>query len=180
MLQKLNFFRKESIEEDDDCLKKYSNTLAATGDMVSCFETSLNNLISFYSAFKEIYTNWSKHYIIIFFDDNLISDNNNTEEIFANGTTDNIFFKCLHYIDEVGAFIYYKMNDTLNELVPTIIFKNLVDGHFVDYFENISEIEINSYIFNYDSMLNDFIKLSENNFIFSATNNLRLEYNTEL
>lgn len=72
------------------------------------------------------------------------------------------------------------MNDTLNELVPIIIFKNLVDGYFVDYFENISEIEINSYIFNYDSMLNDFIKLSENNFIFSATNNLRLEYNTEL
>lgn len=47
MVQKLNFFRKESIEEDDDCLKKYSNTLTATGDMVSCFETSLNNLICF-------------------------------------------------------------------------------------------------------------------------------------
>lgn len=84
-----------------------------------------------------------------------------------------IFFKCLHYLDEVGAFIYYRMNDTLNELVPTIIFKELVDGHFVDYFKNISEIEINSYIFNCDSMLNDFIKLSENNFIFSATNKLK-------
>ena len=45
------------------------------------------------------------------FDKDLISDNNNTEEIVANGTNDNILFKCLHYLDEVGAFIYYKMND---------------------------------------------------------------------
>ena len=172
--QKLMFYRKESIEKDDDCLKKYSNSLAAIGNMVSCFETSLSNLICFYSAFKEVYSSWNlKYYFIILFDKDLISDNNNTEEIVANGTNDNIFFKCLHYLDEVGAFIYYKMNDTLNELVPTIIFKKLIDGHFVDYFENISEIEINSYIFNSDSMLNDFIKLSENNFIFSATNKLK-------
>ena len=174
IIQNVMFFRKESVEKDDDCLKKFSNELAATGDMVSCFETSVNNLICFYSAFKEEYSGWNRQqYFITFFDNNLVSDNNNVEEIVADGTNDNIFFKCLHYLDEVGAFIYYRMNNTLNELVPIIIFKKLVDNHFIDYFENIIEIEINSYIFNYDSMLNDFIKLSENNLIFSATNNLK-------
>ena len=174
MVQKLKFDRKESIEKDDDCLKKNSDSLKASGDMVSCFETSLSNLICFYAAYKELYSGWNKfYYIIISFDNNLISDNNNAEEIIASNISDNIFFKCVHYLDEVGAFIYYKINDTLNELVPTIFFKKLIDKHFVDFFEKITEIEINSYIFNYDSMLNDFIKLSENNFIFSATNNLK-------
>ena len=173
IIQKLSFDRKESIEEDDYCLKKYSNRLEASGDMVSCFESASNNLICFYSATKEIYPEWyQKNYIIIFFDKDLTSENN-TEELLVNETDDNSFFKCVHYKDEVGAFIYYKKNRTMNELVPTIIFKNLIGGHFKDYFEDIPEIEINSYIFNCDSMLNDFIKLSENIFIFSATNNLK-------
>lgn len=170
--QKLMFDTKESIENDDNCLKKYSEALEATGDMLSCFETSLNSLICFYSYYKEIFTNWNKkYYQITFFDNNLIPKN--YTEILATDSNDRIFFKCVHFRDEVGAFIYYKLNNTMNELVPTLIFKKLIDENFVDYFENISEIEINTYIFNSDTMLNDFIKLSENIFIFSATNNLK-------
>ena len=168
ILQKLIFDTKESIEIDSDCLKFNSTKIEAYGDTISCFETKLKNIICFYTYFKNISNEFEKQYVIIAFDNNLIMKNI-IEEIPATDSEYQIFFKCIHYKDEAGAFIYYKTKEESEELYPTFFFKNISSSGFINSFPEISEIIISPYIFQYFTLLNDFIKLSENNFIFSAT-----------
>ena len=167
-LRKYYFNTKESIKNDPDILKFYSNNFLSYYDVISCFETSLNNIVCFYCNKTKIDGKTTKNYYIIAFDDNLL-EKNITEKIENPEVNFLIFFKCLHYKDEAGAFVFY-IPDENNEniLYPCFFFKNLTSTEFINSFPEINEIIIDIDDIEIYTYLSDFIKLSENKFVLST------------
>ena len=66
--------------------------------MVSCFESEKNYIICFYHSLE------SKYSTIIFDQDLNELANKTIAEVSVIG----VFYKCVHFIRETGAFIYYE------------------------------------------------------------------------
>ena len=167
-LRKFYFNTKESIENDSDIIKFYSNDFPSFLDVISCYETSLKNIVCFYCNKTKIDSKWIKSYYIIAFDDNLLEKNIteklNNPEIFYQ-----IFFKCIHYKDEAGAFVFYTPDENDDDkLYASFFFKNLTSTKFINSFPEINEIIIDIEDLEVYTYLSDFIKLSENKFILST------------
>ena len=171
ILQKFVINSKESLETDSDLLKYTSSDLKDIGLIVSCFETSLKNIVCFYSYSTQISNTWQKSYIIIAYESNL-SEKNIIEEIPASETEKTLFFKCIHYKDEAGLFFYFffeKINYN-SYYYPVFIFKNLTSSEFIDSFPEITEIKLDFYDFYTDDVTeSDIVKLYENTFVFAGS-----------
>ena len=74
-LRKFYFNTKESIKYDSGIIKFYSNDFPSFLDVISCFETSLKNIVCFYCNKTKIDNKWEKNYYIIAFNDNLLEKN---------------------------------------------------------------------------------------------------------
>ena len=74
--------------------------------IVSCFETKSNYIICFY-----LDTNYE--YEVIVFDENLNSKN--FEVLFKNENIFDMemFYKCVHFKDNAGAFLYYETEENI-------------------------------------------------------------------
>ena len=159
-----NFFNlfKLYYEDNNILIGNYSTEMIRSrGGMASCFQTEdCVYIICFYLNSLS-----SKSYKIIIFDNDL---NKITPEfiIISSIIEEKIFFKCIHYQENKGIFIYYdKIND--EGPYPIIIFKTKKDQNIINW-GSLNEIKINSYIFEYNANLNDFIKISNRTICFSS------------
>ena len=154
-LYSLSLDQKESLTSSTSIIKKSSDRLQASGNMVSCFQGDSKHIICFYIASLS-----ERKYKIINYDDNLTKKSFEYTISTNYIITENIFLKCIHHEADIGIFIYYKKID--NEGPYPII--SFIERK-VDRFEplaHLDEIQLNNYIFNTSLYLNDFIKLSDN------------------
>ena len=134
ILQKFVINSIVSLENDSNILKSTSLELNDLVNMVSCFETSLKNIVCFYSNFTKIDNIWYPKYIIIAYDNNLL-EKNIIKEISPIDKYIQIFLKCLHYKDEAGIFFYYYYYE--KNYYPTFLFQNLTTTEFIDSLDEI-------------------------------------------
>lgn len=118
--------------------------------MASCFESEKNYIICFYHSIKG--------YSIIVFDQNL---NQLKNETIDNVSKVNNFFKCVHFKNETGAFLYNEKYITF-----ALQFKEYKNGEIIDYFNSKSKIEIDINEFIDDVKLNDLIKIEDSKICF--------------
>ena len=127
-----------------------------------------NNYNNYYNNYYNYYYNFGNIKVI-----QNIEDNKNFSEI--KGTyiqdmyiTDSIFFKAVHYKEEIGIFIYYYYYYSKNYLNPyqisilynpVILFKKY-DNDLVDYSNSFIRTVLDKRVFNFDCSLNDLIKIS--------------------
>ena len=130
--------------------------------IISCYQTINNFIICF---FNNIYY----EYIMIVYSDDLIEK---TKIVIANGSlNDNyekIFFKCIHFFEEVGAFGYFTNDDN-----PIIAFQfkqySDVNNSINDYYRTFSQIKIENYFFNREYVTScDMIKANDKKFYFTG------------
>ena len=148
------------------CLNTNKDIEEAQSSMVSCYITINKIYICFYLRSKKY------RYMSI----NIANLNNNNKPrintIYSidddsdDENYNNIFFKAIHVKEGIGAFIYFKK---LNYEYPTVEFKINNQLSLSDY---ISEMNLNeqSYIFNKDVYLNDFIKMNDDQICYISTN----------
>ena len=129
---------------------------------VSCFESEKNYIICFYHSLQGKYS-------AIVFDKEL---NQLKNESIAEVYMDSIFYKCVHFKGEAGAFIYYEKFVTL-----AIQFKEYKNGEIIDYFKSKSKIQININGFLDSIKLNDMIRIEDSKFCFItiSTNNIEIK-----
>jgi len=171
ILQKFEINSKESLE-NDSLLKYNTSELIDIALFVSCFETTLKNIVCFYTNSTIIDSKRYKHYIIIAYDSNLM-EKNVIQVVSFNLELDlTLFFKCLHYKDEAGLFFYYDKNDNA-EYHPVFTFKNLTSSEFINSFPEIKEIRLDLIDLENDKLSTDLFKLSENTFVFAGSSKNR-------
>ena len=130
------------------------------GYMISCFETESKYIICFYmDSLTE------KKYIISLYDENL-NKKQNSVSITTKIISKDIFFICIHYEAEIGLFLYYDYIDDKGPY-PIITFKEQKSEE-IESINGLNDIQINSYIFNTNLNLNDFINISKDLFCFSS------------
>ena len=85
--------------------------------MVSCFQTENKIIVCFYISSLS-----DKGYKIITFDENfqIVNQDFIVSVIYMD---ENIFFKCIHYEEEIGAFLYFNIKD--DNICPFIYFYNV-------------------------------------------------------
>ena len=137
----------------------------AYGLHISCFQSPKYFLYCLYltKQNEEIYFNLTK-YASNF-------TNKVSYDFVSNVDDENNFFKCIHYKDEILAIAYYQ--NFTNVLYPIILFKefNYAEQIFEDYISSESNkngIKLGKKEFCNDILLNDFIKLDDDKFVFSA------------
>ena len=132
------------------------------GFSVSCFKTTNNIIICFY------YNN-ERRPVIYAMDENFIKKG--ILSLNYKGDFDGeSFIKCVHFIQEIGAFSFYDY-DNNNNYYPYIYLMNFVNGNFENPLENLPEkyIILNYYSFEMYTLMNDLTKLSDNKLCFTAT-----------
>ena len=158
-----NFLNKGTLELEK--IEFQSIQINDTG--FSCFLTENKVIICFFLTIDKIY-------IINAYDLNLNLKTSfnltNTEQIFFN----QIFYKCIHYKEEIGIFSYYK--NYSNIYYPILIFKKYEENQFIDFLN--STIIINKLNIKYDPylLLTDIIKLSNNKLCLCLTYNIDNDY----
>ena len=141
--------------------KQSTDIIHSRANMVSCYETEdSEHIFCFF-----ILSISNRNYNIIIFDKDL---NKTTPELVITPKfmESNLFLKCIHYEGDKGIFIYYDIiND--EELYPIILFKTKNNESIINW-NSLSEIKIDSYIFDYTANLNDIIKISNRTICFSS------------
>jgi len=135
-----------------------SEKYTAYGKMVSCFQTENKIIVCLY-----IISLTDKRYKIITFNENFDIGKKDFD-ISVNYMDENIFFKCIHYKDEIGVFFYYDNND--GYIYPKIFF------YYIEAitFEYKSSFIFDKYQNNYNTSLNlnDLMKISDEEICFSS------------
>ena len=130
---------------------------------VSCYEIPT----SFYIVC--FYKNKNKQYNMEIYKPNL-TPLTSTKLQDGNSNTE-IFFKCVHFYKEIGAFVYYS---TGNSPYATIHFKSycISSNTISDYY---TKFKLDEYSFYYNSTLNDMIKVKDKKIFFVAVSLNKLE-----
>ena len=118
--------------------------------MVSCFYTKNKIYICFYLGLN--------NYLMIKAYDFDFTDSVDYEVYKPSSYGVRLFFKGIHLKDEIGFFIYFK----INAQYPTISILQCDDNKNMNTYNNFRDINVGKTIFNTDIILNDLIKL--NNF----------------
>ena len=164
------FLQKHEFKQIDNNFVNISTKISeiiesnAYGYGVSCFQSPSGLVYCLYlTQYNNIYFNLTKY------------ENDFTNKVSldfeSNVNNEYNFFKCIHFKDEIIVMIYYHY--FTNVLNPIIIFKefNIENQKFENYFSEgpyISGIQIKKTLYN-NLLLNDFIKLNNNKFVFAAT-----------
>lgn len=147
--------------------KKKATNNPIAGEMISSFQTKQNRIICFY-----IKKNENNNYHIAVYDNNL--SYLNQENIIYDQINISFFFSCIYYEGEAGAFIYYKYSGT--NIFPYIFFKQYTTK-IEDYFTKNNDLILDKYKFNPNTMLNDFIKVSDKKLAYiSVSEDLNIIY----
>jgi len=144
-----------NLEYDNKQIPTYSS------NMLSCYETVQLSVVCFYKYHRTL------HAYYAFYAFNPISGKESTQDVYTirNNEDEEKFFKCVHYISEIGAFLYYT-HDT--QPIATISFYEFKSGGCTP---KQNKIEFNSYNFNDYYLLNDIVKLSDGKICFAAVSN---------
>ena len=144
----------------------------ARGQMVTCFQTKKKKLICFY-----INETSFEHFTILAYDENINFLDH--EEIMYDRTDLYLFFSCIHFEEEVGAFSFYKYSQYINgsELqFPYIFFKKFTTK-FENLFSNNNDIILDKYQFYGKTTFNDFQKISNKKICYiSVSENFQIIY----
>ena len=151
-LIKLSFNSTDFINNDP--IIQIVRTSSSESRMVSCFETTSQNIVCFYQ-------NKSLDYIIAVYDYNL--ENKIFFNLTVGSSVDSTFYKAIHFTGEAGAFGYFYNNYFY------IQFKvyNETFNDFYNYFNSIPLIKIDKLgLLSMEIKLNDMIKISDTKICF--------------
>jgi len=154
-----------------DCTKREEENIY--GEIASCFVTEKNRIIICFYAYKN---GEFISYLLIAYDkefNQLVKD-----YFIPPGLNINAFFYSIFFRGDSGAFIFYN-NQTKEVAYPNIKFikYDVEEGKFKEYFSDNNLIVLNEYIFNYGSLINDLIKISDNKLgFFTSSSNLETLY----
>ena len=157
ILYKFYLYEKGSLENESSKIAATSDKIDANGNMVSCSVKDEKDIVCIY-----IYSTNDYKYKIVNYDENL-KKKKEEAYITSNVINENIFFKCLHFYEDIFAFIYYKKNSN-SKTYPIVSFKKKIPENFLD----LKNLELSAYVFNTSLYLNDFILLPNNIFCFST------------
>ena len=137
---------------------KYDIPTTQYTESVSCYEISTYYIICFYKNANNEYTVGAFSYTDLNLEQSAkLQDGNNNEKM---------FFKCAHFYQEIGAFVYYSNTET-----PYAILEFQKYCHNSNSIYRYYDIVItyNDYSLFYNLTLNDIIKVEERKIIFAAT-----------
>ena len=157
VLSKLRFTSIEINEYSP--IESSLSYLSSSCKIVSCFETISNDIICFF-------LDANKHYTMIVLDQNLNGKKNET--LYDQPPTDTeIFYKCVHFKDISGAFLYYESNNDIK-----VQFKqyNSTTEEISNYFNSVENLTIHYFGQHTNVKSNDMIKLEDSKFCFIAIN----------
>ena len=127
----------------------------------SCFETDNHYIFCFY-------LDNSNNYVAIVYD-YTITEKKSVNVVSNMEHSKSVFYKCVHFTGEAGAFLYYNKNTNIE-----IQFKKYETENIENYFNSQTTISIiNNNIYNNQTKVNDMIKLDEKKFCFIV---LSLDY----
>ena len=155
-LKKVNFYSLDISNNNNFSFETQSIKCSKTR-MISCYETSKNFIVCFLK-------NEDNEYRIIIYNYNLeLKINYNLSMETSNVKEEQIFFKCIHFFEETGAFGFYS-----NDANPLIVFqfkRYLYESNsIIDHFK---QIKIDNYYFSKELLsLNDMIKIEDKKFCF--------------
>ena len=160
-LMKLLFTSKDIVKFNP--IINSTRTYSSNSRFISCFESKSKYIICFYQSA-------ALYYVIGIYDQNLnyITSKNITQGI----SSQTIFFKGIHYKEDVGAFGFY--SEINEEYIFHIILKeyDISNNIIHDYIGNIPLIKINKGENpNPEGLLNDMIKLSDTKICFISFSN---------
>ena len=170
------YYYSENLEEPNFYLKKISfesldikniipqyqtkNIKCSKSKIVSCFETSNYFIVCFFKDENYIYT-------LIVYSSNLEEKIQN--KIASGNSNEEIFFKCIHFFDNVGVFAYFT-----NEENPILTFqfkKYSNDTNLItDFYTKFSELKLENYFFSQSNVsMSDIFKIEDKKFVFVGT-----------
>ena len=155
-IRRLKFETKDISEGVINSKEYYIKANEKIANSISCFITNSNYIICFtYIG----YYSYSIYYISVYNTDLEILK---SETFKKNIYYENYFCKCIYLQENAGIFLYYDKNSNKNKIFPYIIIKfyDSNNNKISDYYSSSIEINFNNKIFNYNSLLNDFIKIS--------------------
>ena len=137
---------------------KTESIISAYISISSCFQTENNYIFCFF-------LDNANNYLTIVYDQNLVLKTN-LAIAQAGSFTSHDFYKCVHFIGEAGAFLYFNSNNNIE-----IQFKQYIPERIINYFTYIESISItnNNYINNLK--LNDMTRLDDKKFCIILLNN---------
>ena len=144
-----------NIEMDSKKIKDIPTTQYT--ESISCFEISTYYIICFYKNENNDYTIGAFSY------SNLNLEN--TTKLQNGNTNEKIFFKCVHFYQEIGAFVYYSNTEPPYAQLEFQKYSKNSNAIYRYYNTIISFID---YSFYYNSILNDIIKVDEKKIVFAA------------
>ena len=160
-LFKLSFSSPDFINNDP--IVKIEKTLCSNSRIVSCFDTTSQNIVCFYQ-------NQEYYYAIAVYDYNL--NNRNFFDLEIGTSSDNKFFKAIHFKGEIGAFGYF---DNKHFVIHFKVY-NEENNTISDYFSTIPLIIINKVgDLRTEIRLNDMIKISDSKICFVTYNDQKDE-----
>ena len=162
------YFTSTDFENGGYHIKNMQSKLCSDRKTVSCFETEKSKIICFYN-------DNNKNYIMIAYNNDLSTEekseilDSETNSTLSKGIY--IFYKCIHFKKEIGAFIYFL---SANDYYPIFTFKEYLSennqNQFQDY-NSCGKIYIDKYKLFYKHMLNDIIKINDNKVCYVSPSN---------
>ena len=155
---------KFSITSITDKLRtSYSSTHVTGGDAlsISCYETSSKYIVCFYKNKDNKFTMG-----VFSYTPNLSFKIK--AEIAAGNNNKEIYYKCIHFFEDTGAFIYYLEDSHNHKVYANIEFRKYCSNNIYPY---LSKIKLEEYDFSYKLNLNDIIKISDKKIYFAAIMN---------
>ena len=128
--------------------------------IITCFETAQGKIICFYQ-------DTSYQYIIQQYNSDLdeeVSNNDFGYENNANVQNNQIFFKCIHFKNEIGIFAYYQ---SISDVYPYISLK-IFENYQINDYKGISKFSLNEYRLYSFYKLNDLIKVSDTKICYAS------------
>ena len=161
LLTKVVFYNKDILSYPPDRQYKLDNIVEVK--TACCFESENNYIICFY-----------------------IKDESNLKiNIFNYGLSElkstlipisyfavDMFYRCVHFIGDVGAFAYVNSNNNFE-----ILFKEYKDGEITNYFNTITTITITNNGFFNQTKLTDMVKLKDKKICLAAVKSDKNELN---
>ena len=125
-------FNSLDIKNNLPIIYKKTGVKCSSSLITSCFETNLEYIICFYKSITNDYT-------IIVFNVDLEEQINLT---LSNNSNDKIFFKCIHFYDEIGVFAFY-LNDETQSVINFLFKKYDKDNNsIIDFDSSVKNIVI--------------------------------------
>ena len=144
----------------------------ALGLMISCFKTSNSLIICFYKTSVQQLPNYitTIYLNLIKYSSELTEEK--VEPFEVTNRDPSTFYKCVHLVDKVGVFAYF--DNYSNSVRVHLLFKEFDNNRFKNYLPNSDLVSDSKIILKptdiaSNLLLNDIVKISDNNVCLTAT-----------